>query len=962
MRNIPPGTPETQGWEEYLSPRLRALRACESRIRDLQAHRPSRSAADGLARRVRLRTQVDMALRSARACITGGDFQQAGAASLAGMMNSFSKMRQYPVIREIDAILSCIGQEVEMRAEEGALAYWSAKHLSLVANGFSKGQGAWVQTGLTHLAQTLLAIPARQLTPGLGWQAPELVMMINGLGKGHGASIQQALAHLAKALPAARYLTPGSGWTPQHIALVTHGLGKAEGQAVQEALQQLAQVISREDLACLRQWEAQDLAMVAHGLGKGEGAIIQQALAHLARALPEGRQLTDESGWTGRRLAMMADGLAKGEGSCFQAARERLSRAVLMRGQLGKPSGWSGLSLAMMADGLSRGSGACIGQALVWLAEALLERMPLTAQSDQGQDPQSLALMVHALGKAEAAGVRALLQGLARVVTRVLGRGPAAGWTLRELAITAHGLASGEGPCIRKALTCLARAFLEKRQGLAGAAWPVRHQAMMAHGLSKGEGTDISEALRSLAQDLIPWWPLTAESGWTARPLAMMTQALACGEGPDIQTALVCLAQALPDEPLLTAEQGWTVPCLAMMTCGLGKGEGPELQEALDRLARVISACDLTGCAQWSLRCLAMAARGLARTSGVAARQALARLAGLACRLDLAQGAEESGRDLALLMVALGEALTDHAVFEKITSALVPHTGQEAGAVQDLLSGLSRSALSVTHLTAACRLLEAFRTQAVRPGSQQALNEMLWNITLFHFACVQHKPVDQQLAVSFAQFWHHFLFCTVTGCDADRNHADRNHADRNHADKSQAAFDAPWPVIWAADYWQPSAAARRGVPVTRGDVPVTWWDAPSTGPGSQALVYARLRQELPGHDICQQARINHCPVDILIDGRVCLLVEGPDHCVEQWTQTREQATGTLVRQRRTRDLFIDHMLRQYGYLVFRIDPDLARDPAGPDALVRQVRAALALPDGDCAAVQEQAQVFKACDA
>ena len=47
----------------------------------------------------------------------------------------------------------------------------------------------------------------------------------------------------------------------------------------------------------------------------------------------------------------------------------------------------------------------------------------------------------------------------------------------------------------------------------------------------------------------------------------------------------------------------------------------------------------------------------------------------------------------------------------------------------------------------------------------------------------------------------------------------------------------------------------------------------------------------------------------------------------------------LVRQRRTKDLLIDHMLRQYGYRVFRIG--VAEDAARLDVLVGQVLATLA---------------------
>ena len=136
MRHISSREPRPQGLEGVLSPRVRALRACEKLIRDLQAVRPSRDPGDLLRRRTQLRTQANTALRLARSCVMAGDFRQAGAADLAGMMNSFSKMCTFPVAHELDAIVGCIGQEVAQRAVEGSLVCWSPRQLALVANGF----------------------------------------------------------------------------------------------------------------------------------------------------------------------------------------------------------------------------------------------------------------------------------------------------------------------------------------------------------------------------------------------------------------------------------------------------------------------------------------------------------------------------------------------------------------------------------------------------------------------------------------------------------------------------------------------------------------------------------------------------------------------------------------------------------------------------------------------------------
>ena len=98
--------------------------------------------------------------------------------------------------------------------------------------------------------------------------------------------------------------------------------------------------------------------------------------------------------------------------------------------------------------------------------------------------------------------------------------------------------------------------------------------------------------------------------------------------------------------------------------------------------------------------------------------------------------------------------------------------------------------------------------------------------------------------------------------------------------------------------------------------------------------------------ICaREVRINHFPVDILIDERLCVEVDGPDHFfevpVDRPVDRPGEPRAVFVQQRRTKDLFIDHMLRRYGYRVVRIAD--AEDPASLDKLVGQVRSALDAP-------------------
>ena len=88
----------------------------------------------------------------------------------------------------------------------------------------------------------------------------------------------------------------------------------------------------------------------------------------------------------------------------------------------------------------------------------------------------------------------------------------------------------------------------------------------------------------------------------------------------------------------------------------------------------------------------------------------------------------------------------------------------------------------------------------------------------------------------------------------------------------------------------------------------------------------------------------------MIDGRICIEVDGPWHFVQALAEGRDAGGDTLVRKRRTKDLFIDHMLRQYGYQVLRIGCRPERMVL--DERVVQVRALL-----DEAAQEEQTPLF-----
>ena len=547
-----------------------------------------------------------------------------------------------------------------------------------------------------------------------------------------------------------------------------------------------------------------------------------------------------------------------------------------------------------MANGLIKGDGACINEALVYIAQLLLMGGPLT---------------------------------------------PEAGWSARPLAMIVAGLGKGEGPEVEEALTGLAQALMGQEL-TAHNGWTVPFLVMLANGLGKRQEPAVRSALARVAQG-VTQRPLTAAEGWGEAQLAIMINALAKGEGPDIRQALSHLAARVCQLPQ-AAIQAWPARPQAMMVHGLARGEGPEIQEALNRLAQAIIASDLTAGQGWNSRFLSMASMGLGKTSAALARPALARLADWVCQLELAHEPETAGSDLGIIMDVMGQTLADHAAFEKITAALVHRAALEPEVLNGLLGCLARFALSAVHLKSASRLLEALGTQDVRPGSERERQEMLWSITLFHFASLQHTPVDQALTVSFAQARQRYRFCTVTGW-RDHDSSDDGRIDN---DRSEAASSDLWHERWAADYWAPPAA--RGQPTPAEPAAVT----PAT-PYWQGQVFERFRKELPGHDVRQEVRVNHFPVDIMIDGRVCIEVDGPGHFVELLAHSGGRS-GVVVRQRRTKDLFIDHMLGQYGYRVVRIEVARIRDPVMLEEQVRQLVRALdsPLPEASGAGQQE----------
>ena len=662
-----------QEWDDYLSPRLRALRACESRISALQNLRPSRDQGVLQQRRAQLRTEAGSALRQARTCAAQGDLRQLGPDSLGGMINSFAKMARYPVSHDLEAVVACLGHEVEQRAVEGSLVRWPARQLALVANGFSKSRRVRAGQGMIRLAQALLGLAPEQLTGLQGWTAQPLAMMIDGLGKVEGDAIVQALAHLAQAVPEAPSLRPESGWTAQHLAMVVHGLARSEGEAVQDALTRLALAIRRQDLTVQAGWTAQNLAMTIKGLDRGEGPAAQEALAHLAGAIPEAEHLTPEAGWSALYLEMAARGLGKRPGLAVMNALIRV-RTALARRQLTPGPGEAAPGPDESGGGyenrVNTGEQGAQGPApsmhhfhALRAAERRIKELQqlkggyrsggpgrrnallreevdsalrsAQACASEGELRQvtaaSLAGMINSFAKMRAwpviQGIDGIMACLGQEVSGRAARGVLAHWSPLQLALVANGLSKGEGASVQEALLQLARAVLAVGQPLREQSWSAQYLAMMVNGLSKGEGAWIQMALAHLAQVFLHQEPLTRESGWNDRHLAMMANGLSRGREQDVRPALKAIARAVRARDLAVV-QGWGVQSLAMMVNALGRSAGDRVQEALSHLAQaVLRIPHLVPGDGWTAQRLVMMADGLGKGEGACIKEALAHIA-----------------------------------------------------------------------------------------------------------------------------------------------------------------------------------------------------------------------------------------------------------------------------------------------------------------------------------------------
>ncbi len=391
-------------------------------------------------------------------------------------------------------------------------------------------------------------------------------------------------------------------------------------------------------------------------------------------------------------------------------------------------------------------------------------------------------------------------------------------------------------------------------QGSSLSQWSAEQLAVVANGLGRCEGGEIQGALRTLARE-VKGRVLTLEQGWSAEHLAMMVEELNRGEWYESQGALRALARAVMVREL-TLRQGWNAGWLARMAKGFSQGEGGDIQGALRALASAVEGRELNRGNGWSVQHVAMMIGGI------------------------------------------GQILYGHPVFCHLMSALRQQGVKAPFSLITMLNDFARFSLSPIHLVEASKRLSALRESGFIPDSQRQKDELLWCITLFHFACSEQQSDDKELGTLFKEFYKHYH--QLLGVQSGNG-------------TFEPAYEGQWHIFWARKYWQPSCSQNSNVDgLEKGTV--SHW---------QYKIFNKLRRKLPDSELAMKVPVNGFFVDIMIDGSICVEVDGPRHFVSVPQNIDEKISALSAdihyhKACRTKELFIDHMLKRYGYQVFRI--------------------------------------------
>lgn len=807
---------------------------------------------------------------------------------------------------------------------------WKAQNLSMMATALGQGAGPDIQQGLVWLARALLT--EERLEEKHGWNVQSLAMFASGLARGlqkdteqpeagpqpddrrqqRTRDFQAALALLARTIRS-RNIDTDPGWNSQHLTMVANALSKGQGPEAREALMQLARTISQRDLSCQDEWNPHHLSVTASALAKIEDEEdAQQALTCLARAIKD-RDLRTEQGWLVSYIAMMTNAMGKGTGPDVEMALTRLAQLINTR-DLTRRGGWSSRNMAMLANGLSKGRGQAVEEALTQLALIILPGRGWDLLSEREWSGQDMIMLANGISRGTGREADKALAQLALVVRsrRLDGARP---WSLQDITLMGNALAKAEEEEeVRKAIRHLARTISEQNL-LAQAEVLPRTLGLLTNALAKSSGPDVELVLTRIAQ-IVNDQPWPGLRQWEARILVMIIHGLGKGRGPDVLKALTRLARVIKNSRLLLKDD-WTDQHLSMAANGLGKAEGVEVEAALNHLAQAIKKLQQLQPGSWGAQPLAVMACQMSRAGGKEAREALQLLTDSLNGQQLTAEAGWNARTLSMMTTAIGQDLCTSALFDELTGHLLAQAAQKPTALVSALQGFCRFSLTAAHLRVARRLLDELEALDFRPATRRQWGALLWSITLFHFASGQLQAAEAGLADSFERDCRRYL-----SWRSDREQDDA---------EDELSYNDGWHNSWACDYWHQaprlSCRVEQGIPRPAGE-PISYW---------QQQVFEQLKKELSGHDLQMEVHVNDFPVDIMIDGRLCVEVDGKGHFIRT-SATADEQPAEGDNQRRTKDQFIDEMLHRYGYRVFRIAGAEDRDKLR--AFVRQVRAAV----------------------
>ena len=240
-----------------------------------------------------------------------------------------------------------------------------------------------------------------------------------------------------------------------------------------------------------------------------------------------------------------------------------------------------------------------------------------------------------------------------------------------------------------------------------------------------------------------------------------------------------------------------------------------------------------------------------------------------------------------------------------------------------VLEALGRGPLPACHLSAGFTLLTALNA-GHQPDNRGDITSSLWVVTLFHLAISQDGSDpnrEEQLSAMYRYFCR--LYEQIGEKDKDET-------------------QDQWHLSFVKDYWQKEVDPNGSLPgITTSDTCISQL---------QQSIYQRLQRTLLGRTLEMEVPVNGFPVDIMIDGHICIEVDGPQHYVtvsqEAFshfvanTQCDSQQAKALPGLPLMKDRFVDFMLERYGYRVFRMPYTKENDEAYLKDIFDQISAAL----------------------